>query len=239
VKQKNLLYAGKAKSVYYSDTKGKLIVEFRDDITAFDGGKRDVLKNKGSYNAGVSAFFFEYLEQHGVKTHFSSMLDPYHMVVRHLDMIPLEVIVRNIAAGSIVRNYPFKEGTPLDPPVIVIDYKDDSRHDPMLNDEIIFALKLVTPAELKTIKKISLEVNRLLSALLASQGITLVDFKLEFGRQGKTIYIGDEISMDSMRLWDKKSGESLDKDVYRFEKGDVMAIYNQVAQRITKSGKKQ
>jgi phosphoribosylaminoimidazole-succinocarboxamide synthase len=146
--------------------------------------------------------------------------------------------VRNIAAGSIVRNYPFKEGTLLDPPVIVIDYKDDSRHDPMLNDEIIFALKLVTPAELKTIKKMALEVNRLLSALLASQGITLVDFKLEFGRQGKTIYIGDEISMDSMRLWDKKSGESLDKDVYRFEKGDVMAIYNQVAQRITKSGKK-
>jgi phosphoribosylaminoimidazole-succinocarboxamide synthase len=238
VKQKNLLYAGKAKSVYYSDTKGKLIVEFRDDITAFDGGKKDVLKNKGSYNAGVSAFFFEYLEQHGVKTHFSSMLDQHHMVVRHLDMIPLEVIVRNIAAGSIVRNYPFKEGTPLDPPVIVIDYKDDSRHDPMLNDEIIFALKLVTPAELKTIKKMALEVNRLLSALLASQGITLVDFKLEFGRQGKMIYIGDEISMDSMRLWDKKSGESLDKDVYRFEKGDVMAIYNQVAQRITKSGKK-
>ena len=167
------------------------------------------------------------------------MLDPYHMVVRHLDMIPLEVIVRNIAAGSIVRNYPFREGTPLDPPVIVIDYKDDSRHDPMLNDEIILALKLVTPAELKTIKKMALEVNRLLSALLAGQGITLVDFKLEFGRQGKTIYIGDEISMDSMRLWDKKSGESLDKDVYRFEKGDVMAIYNQVAQRITKSKKKQ
>jgi phosphoribosylaminoimidazole-succinocarboxamide synthase len=239
VKQKNLLYAGKAKSVYYSDTKGKLIVEFRDDITAFDGGKKDVLKNKGSYNAGVSAFFFEYLQQHGVKTHFITMLDQHHMVVRHLDMIPLEVIVRNIAAGSIVRNYPFKEGTPLDPPVIVIDYKDDSRHDPMLNDEIILALKLVTPAELKTIKKMALEVNRLLSALLASQGITLVDFKLEFGRQGKTIYIGDEISMDSMRLWDKKSGESLDKDVYRFEKGDVMAIYNRVAQRITKSAKVQ
>jgi phosphoribosylaminoimidazole-succinocarboxamide synthase len=137
-----------------------------------------------------------------------------------------------------VRNLPFKEGTKLDPPIIVIDYKDDARHDPMLNDEIIFALKLITPAELKTIKKMALEVNRLLSALLASQGITLVDFKLEFGREGKTIYIGDEISMDSMRLWDKKSGESLDKDVYRFEKGDVMAIYNQVAQRITKSGKK-
>jgi phosphoribosylaminoimidazole-succinocarboxamide synthase len=237
VKQKNLLYTGKAKSVYHTDTKSKLIVEFRDDITAFDGGKKDVLKDKGSYNASVSAFFFEYLEQNRVKTHFFSMLDPYHMVVRKLEMIPLEVIVRNIAAGSIVRNYPFREGAPLDPPVIVIDYKDDARHDPMLNDEIILALKLLTPAELKKIKKVALEVNRLLSALLAAQGITLVDFKIEFGRQGKTIYLGDEISMDSMRLWDKKTGASLDKDVYRFEKGDVMAIYSRVAQRITKSEK--
>jgi phosphoribosylaminoimidazole-succinocarboxamide synthase len=239
VKQKNLLYTGKAKSVYHTDMKGKLIVEFRDDITAFDGGKKDVLKNKGSYNAEVSAFFFEYLEKNGVKTHFFTMLDPHHMVVRKLEMIPLEVIVRNIAAGSIVRNFPFREGTLLDPPVIVIDYKDDARHDPMLNDEIILALKLLTPAELKKIKTVALDVNRLLSALLAAQGITLVDFKIEFGRQGKMIYLGDEISMDSMRLWDKKTGESLDKDVYRFEKGDVMAIYNKVAHRITKPVKKQ
>ena len=238
MKCKDLIIKGKAKSVYATGTKGKLIVEFRDDITAFDGGKKDVLKNKGTYNAEVSAFFFEYLEQNGVKTHFFTMLDPHHMVVRKLEMIPLEVIVRNIAAGSIVRNYPFKEGTPLDPPLIVIDYKDDARRDPMLNDEIILALKLVTPAELKKVKKVALEVNRLLSVLLSSQGITLVDFKIEFGRQGKTIYLGDEISMDSMRLWDKKTGESLDKDVYRFEKGDVMAIYNKVAQRITKPVKK-
>ncbi|MDP3396111.1 MAG: phosphoribosylaminoimidazolesuccinocarboxamide synthase [Methanoregula sp.] len=237
MKQKKLLYAGKAKSVYRTDVDGKLIVEFRDDITAFDGGKKDVLKNKGSYNAKVSAFFFDYLEKNGVKTHFVSMIDPHHMVVRELEMIPLEVIVRNIAAGSIVRNYPFKEGTKLDPPVIVIDYKDDSRHDPMLNDDLVVALKLATPAELKKIKKVALEINRLLFALLASQGITLVDFKIEFGRQGKMICLGDEISMDSMRLWDKKSGVSLDKDVYRFEKGDVMATYNQVAQRITKSKK--
>jgi phosphoribosylaminoimidazole-succinocarboxamide synthase len=233
VKQANLLYTGKAKSVYLTDVKGKLIVEFRDDITAFDGGKKDVLKNKGSYNAGVSAFFFENLEKNGVKTHFVQMLDPCRMVVRQLEMIPLEVIVRNIAAGSIVRNLPFKEGTKLDPPVIVIDYKDDTRHDPMLNDDLIVALKLATPQELRKIKKIALEINRQMTALLSPQGITLVDFKIEFGRQGKTIYLGDEISMDSMRLWDKKTGESLDKDVYRFEKGDVMKTYNSVAQRIT------
>ena len=237
MKQKKLLYAGKAKSVYRTDMDGKLSVEFRDDITAFDGGKKDVLRNKGSYNAEVSAFLFEYLMKNGVKTHFISMIDPRHMVVRELEMIPLEVIVRNIAAGSIVRNYPFKEGTKLDPPVIVIDYKDDSRHDPMLNDDLIVALKLATQAELKKIKKVALEINRLLFALLAAQGITLVDFKIEFGRQGMSICLGDEISMDSMRLWDKKSGESLDKDVYRFEKGDVMETYNRVAQRITKSEK--
>lgn len=238
MKQKKLLYAGKAKSVFRTDTKGKLIVEFRDDITAFDGGKKDVLKNKGSYNAGVSAFFFRYLEENGVKTHFVEMLDPRHMVVDELKMIPLEVIVRNIAAGSIVRNYPFREGTKLDPPVIVIDFKDDSRHDPMLNDDLIVALELATPQELKKIKKIALEVNRLLVKLLAAQGITLVDFKIEFGRKGKTICLGDEVSMDSMRLWDKKTGESLDKDVYRFNKGDVMETYNRVAARITKTKKK-
>jgi phosphoribosylaminoimidazole-succinocarboxamide synthase len=237
VKQKKLLYTGKAKSVYHTDEKGTLIVEFRDDITAFDGGKKDTLKNKGSYNAGVSAFFFSYLEKNGVKTHFLEMQDESRMAVRELSMIPLEVIVRNYAAGSIVRNYPFKEGTPLKPPVIVIDYKDDSRHDPMLNDELIVALKLATPAELKKIKAIALKINTLLSGLLAKQGITLVDFKLEFGRQGTTIYLGDEISMDSMRLWDKKTGESLDKDVYRFNKGDVMATYNRVAARITKPQK--
>jgi phosphoribosylaminoimidazole-succinocarboxamide synthase len=233
--QGKLLYAGKAKSVYRTDTKDTLIVEFRDDITAFDGGKKDTLKNKGSYNAGVSAFFFEYLEKHGVKTHYLQMLDNHRMAVRTLSMIPLEVIVRNVAAGSIVRNYPFREGTKLDPPVIVIDFKDDSRHDPMLNDDLIVALKLATPAELKKIKQVALEINRHLSALLAKQGILLVDFKIEFGRQGKTIRLGDEISMDSMRLWDRKTKESLDKDVYRFNKGDVMATYNRVAERITRA----
>jgi len=233
VKQADLLYAGKAKSVFLSDVKGELIVEFRDDITAFDGGKKDVLREKGSYNAGVSAFIFRYLEKNGVKTHFVKMLDSRRMVVKQLSMIPLEVIVRNLAAGSIVRNLPFKEGTQLDPPVIVIDYKDDSRHDPMLNDDLIVALKIATPRELKAIKKTALRINALLSGLLAADGITLVDFKIEFGRLGKTVCLGDEISMDSMRLWDKVTGESLDKDVYRFGKGDVLKTYNSVAKRIT------
>ena len=233
MKQRDLLYEGKAKSVYRTEKKGRLIVRFRDDITAFDGGKKDTLQDKGKYNAHVSSFFFRFLEKHGVKTHFISMLDNHTMVVRELAMIPLEVIVRNIAAGSIVRNYPFIEGTKLDPPVIVIDYKDDSRHDPMLNDDLIVALGILTPMEIKKVRAVSLTVNRLLSGLLAGQGITLVDFKMEFGRQGRAIYLGDEISMDSMRLWDAATGESLDKDVYRFNKGDVMSTYHRVADRIT------
>jgi phosphoribosylaminoimidazole-succinocarboxamide synthase len=234
MKQRDLLYEGKAKSVYRTEKKGRLIVRFRDDITAFDGGKKDVLKDKGSYNARVSAFLFSYLEDHGVKTHFIGMLNDTTMVVRELAMIPLEVIVRNFTAGSIVRNYPFDEGQALKPPVIVIDFKDDKRHDPMLNDDLIFALKILTPPELKKVKAIALKINNLLIDLLASEGITLVDFKMEFGKQGSTIYLGDEVSMDSMRLWDKKTGESLDKDVYRFNKGDVMATYDTVAYRITK-----
>ena len=237
MKQRDLLYEGKAKSVYRTEKKGRLIVRFRDDITAFDGQKKDILKDKGTRNAQVSAFLFQYLEKHGVRSHFIGMLDNRTMVVRDLAMIPLEVIVRNIAAGSIVRTYPFREGTRLDPPVIVIDYKDDTRHDPMLNDDLIAALKLLTPTELRKVKAISLKVNRLLADLFALQGITLVDFKIEFGRQGKTIYLGDEISMDSMRLWDISTGESLDKDVYRFDKGDVMSAYHRVADRIT--GQKQ
>jgi phosphoribosylaminoimidazole-succinocarboxamide synthase len=140
--------------------------------------------------------------------------------------------VRNVAAGSMARNYPIKEGTPLDPPVIVIDLKDDARHDPMLNDDLIYALGLATPEELATIKMEALQVNSVLSALFASLGITLVDFKLEFGRSKDGIYLGDEISMDSMRLWDKETGESLDKDVFRFGKGDVMEVYRRVSERI-------
>lgn len=235
---RELLYSGKAKSVYKSSIPGELVIEFRDDITAFDGGKKDVKEKKGSYNAAVSAFFFGYLETHGVPTHFIRMIDDRTMVARELAMIPLEVIVRNLAAGSVVRNYPFKEGQPLNPPVIVIDYKDDSRHDPMLNDDLIVALKIVNHADLAEIKKLALRINEVLRDHLARQGITLVDFKLEFGRgkDGK-IYLGDEISMDSMRLWDATTGESLDKDVYRFDKGDVLAAYNKVSRRIiTPSG---
>jgi phosphoribosylaminoimidazole-succinocarboxamide synthase len=232
MKQVDLLYSGKAKSVYRTDDPGVYIMKFRDDITAFDGGKKDTLGGKGRYNAEVSSFLFRYLEENGIKTHYLSSVDPTAIAVRSLTMIPLEVIVRNVAAGSIVRNYPFREGEVLDPAVIVIDYKSDAHHDPMLNDDLIYALGLATPEELDQIKAMALAVNIVLSEYLAARGITLVDFKLEFGKTDGEIVVGDEISMDSMRLWDKETGASLDKDVYRFNKGDVMETYAGVAKRI-------
>jgi len=232
MKQVDLLYSGKAKSVYRTDDPGVYIMKFRDDITAFDGGKKDTLGGKGRYNAEVSSFFFRYLEENGIKTHYLSSVDPTAIAVRSLTMIPLEVIVRNVAAGSIVRNYPFREGEVLDPAVIVIDYKSDAHHDPMLNDDLIYALGLATPEELDQIKAMALAVNIVLSEYLAARGITLIDFKLEFGKTDGEIVVGDEISMDSMRLWDKETGASLDKDVYRFSKGDVMETYAGVAKRI-------
>lgn len=233
MKKGEVLYKGKAKSLYRTGDPGVLLVEFRDDITAFDGQKKDVLSSKGRLNAQVSAFLFRLLERNGIATHFIDMPDESHILVKALDMIPLEVIVRNIAAGSLVRQYPFREGTVLEPPVIVIDYKDDSRHDPMLNDDLIIALGILTPDDLAMIKEMALRVNSVLREFFASLGIILVDFKIEFGRtpDGK-ILLGDEISMDSMRLWDMSTGKSLDKDVYRFSKGDVMEAYNRVAERV-------
>ena len=225
-----LLYAGKAKSVYTTDAPDEFIVVFRDDITAFDGGKKDVLDQKGEYNARVSARLFELLEEAGVPTHFLRLEGPSRMRVRRLGMVPLEVIVRNRAAGSLVRNYPFERGQPLDPPLIVIDYKDDARHDPMLNDEIILALGLLDCAELDETKALALRVNGVLRAIFDACGLDLVDFKIEVGRDREgRLRLGDEVSMDSMRLWSQETGESLDKDVYRLGTGDVLGAYARVA----------
>ncbi|MDD1674120.1 MAG: phosphoribosylaminoimidazolesuccinocarboxamide synthase [Methanomicrobiales archaeon] len=232
VRRGELLNRGKAKSVYRSDDPDTLIMEFRDDITAFDGQKTAKLAGKGEYNAGVSSFFFEYLAANGIHTHYIRMSDARTMLVRRLEMVPVEVVVRNIAAGSLVRLYPFQKGDPLVPPVTVLNYKDDARHDPMINDEIAVALGVVQEDELRFMKETARNINRLLTDYLADLGISLVDFKLEFGRRDTEILLGDEISMDSMRLWDARSGESLDKDVYRFDQGDVMQVYAAVARRI-------
>lgn len=227
-----LLYKGKAKSIYKTENPGELVAVFRDDITAFNGEKKDELSGKGVYNATVSAFFFSLLESNGVKTHFKKMIDERTMLVSKLDMIPLEVIGRNRAAGSLVKKFPFKEGQVLDPPIIVTDFKNDERGDPPISDDVIFALGLLTPPELKAIRGITLRINKILYEFFDKLGLVFVDFKVEFGRLDGEIILGDEISMDSMRLWDKETGESFDKDVYRFGKGDVMTAYSRVVEKI-------
>ncbi|WOF17320.1 phosphoribosylaminoimidazolesuccinocarboxamide synthase [Methanoplanus sp. FWC-SCC4] len=234
-----LIYQGKAKSIYKSDNDDELIALFRDDMTAFNGEKHDQFSGKGVYNATVSAFFFDYLEKHGIKTHFIRMIDEKTMLVSKLEMIPLEVIARNRAAGSITKKLPLKEGQVLNPPVIVTDYKDDAKGDPAVNDDLILALGLLTRDELNEARRTTLEINKLLYDFFDELGLVLVDFKIEFGRRGNEIILGDEISMDSMRLWDKETGESFDKDVYRFNKGDVMTAYARVVEKIINWKKEQ
>ncbi|MCE8422800.1 MAG: phosphoribosylaminoimidazolesuccinocarboxamide synthase [Candidatus Methanoperedens sp.] len=226
------LYSGKAKTVYGTDNPEKLIMEFRDSLTAFNGKKKSEVPKKGYYNAQIAAKLLGLLEENGIKTHFDSMLSGNEMVVDAVEIIKIEVIVRNIAAGSLVKKYPFKTGEKLDPPIILFDYKSDEHGDPMINDDIALALHLASKDELTEIRKMALKINSILLKYLDEKGILLPDFKLEFGRYHGKIVLADEISCDTCRFWDKITGESLDKDVFRFDKGDLAAAYREVAKRI-------
>ncbi|MCD1296221.1 phosphoribosylaminoimidazolesuccinocarboxamide synthase [Methanocella sp. CWC-04] len=226
------LYGGKAKTVYATSDPKRYIVKFRDDITAFDAVKKANLKGKGYYNAQISAKLFKVLADNGISTHFIKMVSEDEMLVHACDMIKIEVIPRNIAAGSITKKYPFKEGEKFENPIIVMDYKNDAAHDPMLNDDIAITLGLVTEKELRKIRKIALRVNEVLQEYFDERGLVLPDFKLEFGKIDKKIVVADEISCDTMRLWKKGTGQSLDKDVFRFDKGDLLAAYEEAARLI-------
>lgn len=226
------LYSGKAKTIYKTDDPDTLIVEFRNSLTAFNGEKRGEIEKKGYYNAQISKKLFEMLEAEGIKTHFVKMLSDVDMLVKKVDIIKIEVIVRNIAAGSITKRYPLKEGTVFKSPVLVFDFKSDEYGDPMLNDDIALALELATKEELATLRKLALRTNELLVPYLDERGIVLPDFKLEFGRRDGEIILADEISCDTCRFWDKSTGQSMDKDVFRFDKGDISKAYEEVARRI-------
>jgi len=232
MKKTDELYSGKAKTIYHTEDPNLLIMDFRDSLTAFDGEKKSEVSKKGYYNAQISKKLFELLEEKGIKTHYREMVAGNEMLVDTVNIILVEVIVRNIATGSMTRKYPFEEGTILDEPVIVMDYKDDSRHDPMLNEDIAIALGLATREELAGIRQTALKINEILKEYLDKRGLLLPDFKLEFGRRGTEVVLGDEISCDTCRLWDKETGDSLDKDVFRFDKGDLAAAYTEVARRI-------
>ena len=225
-----LIYQGKAKGVYATDDPQKVIVEFRDDITAGDGAKKDNIDEKGFWNSIISAKFFQLLEEAGIKTQYIDLIEPGIMLSWKLEMIPLEVITRNIAAGSLLRRYPFEPQQALDPPIIQIDYKSDEYGDPMLNDEIAVALGLIDKEKLELIKEITLKINKVLKEFLESKGLLFPDFKIEYGYDSKgNIVLGDEISPDTCRFWDAETCDILDKDLFRQGESGVIEAYKRVA----------
>lgn len=236
IKVGKLIYSGKAKDVYETEHSDKVIVKFRDDITAGDGEKKDSLQLKGYYNSIISSKLFEVLESEGIRTQFIELIKPCEMVSHKLEMIPLEVITRNIAAGSLLKKFPFEDKQVFETPIIQMDYKNDEYHDPMLNDDISIALNLATKEELDEIRKITLKINKTLKEFLASKGITLVDFKIEFGYdKDRNIVLGDEISPDTCRYWDIETCDVLDKDLFRKGECGVMDAYKKVASMILDS----
>ncbi len=232
MERKEMLYEGKAKVIYRTDSENLVIQYFKDDTTAFDGAKKEVLEDKGVINCAISTIIFEYLEKHGVKTHFVERLSPREMLVKKCEIIPVEVVVRNIAAGSFSRRYGVEEGTPLKEPLVEYFFKNDELHDPMVCPNHVYLFNWATREELGYMTKAALEVNKLLKNFFDEIDIQLVDFKLEFGRHNGEILLADEITPDACRLWDKSSGEALDKDRFRKDMGKVVESYKEVYRRI-------
>ncbi len=236
MKKGQFLYEGKAKKIYQTDDPLKVLVEFKDDATAFDGIKKDRLEDKGILNNRLSAIFFSLLEGHQVETHFIETISEREMLVKALEIIPVEVIVRNIAAGSMSKRLGIAEGTELKKTVLEFSLKNDELHDPMINHYHIYAMELATEEEMAEIEAQALKVNEILLPYLKKHNINLVDFKLEFGRHQGRIILGDEISPDTCRFWDSSSGEKLDKDRFRRDLGGVVDAYREVLRRLEGGG---
>ena len=232
MEKREKLYEGKAKIIYATDSDNLVITYFKDDTTAFDGAKKEVLEDKGVINCAITTAIFEYLEKHGIKTHLVERLSPRELLVKKCEIIPVEVVVRNIAAGSFSRRYGVPEGTPLKEPLVEYFYKSDELHDPMVCPNHVYLFGWATREELGYMTKTALKVNELLKKFFDEIDIELVDFKLEFGRHNGEILLADEITPDSCRLWDKSSGEVLDKDRFRKDMGKVVESYREVYRRI-------
>ena len=229
---KNELYAGKAKSVYETDDADRLVLHFRNDTSAFDGERVEKLARKGMVNNKFNAFIMTKLEQAGIPTHFEELLSDDQSLVKRLDMIPVECVVRNIAAGSICRRLGVKEGLDLNPPTFEFFLKNDALHDPMINDYHIRAFGWASEEEVAAMKELTFKVNDVLKKLFLDAGILLVDYKLEFGRFHGQVVLGDEFTPDGCRLWDAKTREKLDKDRFRQNLGNVIEAYEEVARRL-------
>lgn len=226
------LYAGKAKTVYTTDDPDLLVLEFRNDTSAFDGEKVEQLERKGQVNNQFNAFIMKALQAEGIETHFVDQLSRNESLVRKLDMIPVECVVRNRAAGSLCRRLGIEEGQVLDPPIFEFFLKNDALHDPMINDSHIETFGWASSDEVAQMKSLTLAVNKVLQSLFMSGDLILVDYKLEFGRFKGKVVLGDEFSPDGCRLWDAKTLEKMDKDRFRQNLGNVIESYEIVGKRI-------
>lgn len=222
------IYEGKAKIIYATDDPDTVIQYFKDDATAFNGVKKGTIVDKGVVNNHVSSRIFKYLESKGIKTHFVKALNDREMLIKKLEIIPIEVVLRNVAAGSLAKRMGRPEGEKLKQPIVEFYYKNDNLGDPMINDYHAQIFGLATAKELETLKTLGLKINSLLVAFLKKRKIRLVDFKLEFGRYKRKILLGDEISPDGCRLWDWDTNEKMDKDRFRFDLGKVEETYQKV-----------
>lgn len=228
-----LMYEGKAKKVYATEDESYYIVSYKDDATAFNGLKKGTIAGKGVINNKMSNFLMQMLEKNGVPTHFVEELNDRDTVVKKVSIVPLEVIIRNISAGSFSKKYGVEEGIVFDEPTIEFSYKNDELGDPLLNSYHALALKLATKDEIETIKQMAFKIDKLLIEYFKKLNIDLVDFKLEFGRLADgTIVLADEISPDTCRLWDSTTHEKLDKDRFRRDMGGVEDAYNEVMRRL-------
>jgi phosphoribosylaminoimidazole-succinocarboxamide synthase len=230
------VYEGKAKVLYEGPEPGTLVQHFKDDATAFDGTKHELVDGKGVLNNRISEYIFTRLNTIGVPTHFIKSLNMREQLIREVEVVPVEVVVRNIAAGSISKRLGIEEGTPLPRSIIEFYYKNDDLHDPMVSEEHITAFGWANPAEIDDMMAMALRINDFLGGLFSGVGIKLVDFKVEFGRlfEGETmrIVLADEISPDSCRLWDSETNEKLDKDRFRRDMGGMVDAYQEVARRL-------
>ena len=233
MEKKEQLYEGKAKKVYATEDPEQLIVSYKDDATAFNGQKKGTIAGKGAINNRMSNFLMAMLEKHGVPTHLVQELNERETVVKKVSIVPLEVIIRNISAGSFSKRYGVAEGIVFEEPTLEFSYKNDDLGDPLINRYHALALKLASREELETIQTLAFRVNEVLKAYFLGLGMTLVDFKLEFGRLSDgSIVLADEISPDTCRLWDSKTHEKLDKDRFRRDMGGVEEAYQEVMRRL-------
>lgn len=235
LEKQELLYEGKAKKLYKTSESDVIWVEYLNQATALNGKKKDLIQGKGELNNQITSLLFSLLKEAGVHNHFIKKLSKTEQLIESVTMFPLEVVLRNISAGSFSKRFGVKEGTPLANPIIEFYLKDDKLDDPMMNEEHIQLLELATAEEIKKIKKMTLEVNIALQKVFKKIDIQLIDFKLEFGKQADgNILLADEISPDTCRLWDVKTGEHLDKDVYRRDLGNLVLVYQEVFERLLK-----